>query len=131
MSRALTPDELLFIVRVQHDTIVSLLDQLADTQRRVTEAYQDGRTDGEWGGVMRGAELAERDMYEHWASIVRDVRAHIGRPSFAERRAAELEWAKPRPGDYTGRLGETEYLGTAAEQHDGLPQLPSLERRAA
>lgn len=118
MSRALTLDELLFIVHVQHDTIMSLLEQVADTRRQVTEAYHYGRTDGEWTGQMRGAELAERDMAEHWASIVRDVRAQIGQPSFAERRTRELEWVKPRPGDYTGRLSAVEYFGTVSAQQD-------------
>lgn len=130
MSRVLTPDELLFIVRVQHDTIVSLLDQIAGTQRRITEAYQDGCADGGWTGRMAGAEEAEQDMAEHWGAVVRDARARIGRPTFAERRAAELERAKPRPGDFTGRLSPAEYFGTGDSQQK--PQnITALERRAA
>jgi len=133
MSRALTSDELLFIVRVQHDTITALLDQVADAQRRIAEAFQDGHAVGEWAGELRGAEEMGREMAEWFAAVVRLARQRAGHPSYAERAAADAEWVKPRPGDYTGQLSEAEYFGTAGEQQQqpDTSNVHPLERRHA
>lgn len=131
MSRALTPDELLFVVRVQHDTIVQLLNQVADARHQTDEACQLATAYGEFEGRMAGAEEMAREMADWFAPVARLVRQRAGHPSYAERAAAEAEWIKPKPGDYTGQLTAAEYFGTDTEQHDEPPQLPTLERRAA
>lgn len=76
-------------------------------------------------GRRIGAEQAEQDMAAHWAELSRRIRADAVRwTPYAERRRAELERAKPKPGDYTGQLTSEEYFGT--------PNPPAaLERHAA
>lgn len=112
-SPHLSRDQLERIIRAQQDTIAALTDQLTDTKHRIDEAYRDGFGDGEWAGRLIGAEEAESDMARHWAELSRKVRAGAERwTPYAERRRRELEWAKPRPGDFTGALSEAEYFGS-------------------
>ncbi len=77
-----------------------------------TEAYDFGYHDGYAAGLA----AAETEIAEQWAEISRRIRADANRSTpYAERRAREREWAKPRPGDFTGRLTAAEYFG-AVEQ---------------
>lgn len=76
-------------------------------------------------GFELGHAAAYREMAEWFALVARLVRQRAGHPSYAERAAAEAEWIKPKPGDYTGQLTAAEYFATES------PQLTSLERRAA
>lgn len=111
--RTLTPDELAFIVRVQHDVIVSLLDERAEAAR---DQWENGR-------------LAAYREHAEWGKHLRElIRAGADHSTtYAQRRAAEIEWAKPKPGDYTGRLSAAEYFGG----DDTPEQVTAMERRAA
>lgn len=52
-------------------------------------------------------------MFEHWSELSRKVRADAERwTPYVERRRREREWARPKPGDFTGALSEAEYLGS-------------------
>jgi len=82
------------------------------------EGYEAGFADGKEAGAVE----AEREMDQSWKQLARRIRGDVDRCSFATRRAAELEWTKPRQGDFTGRLTPDEYFGTDA---------PPTERRAA
>lgn len=117
----MTPEQFAELVR-------QLLEELVTVPRRITEAYRDGMAEGIEIGKRIGAEQAGRSMFEHWAMVARNIRAHAGQPTYSERRAAELEWVKPKPGDYTGRLTAEEYFGTSPSSPDTDV---SLERRAA
>lgn len=70
-------------------------------------AYRCGFGDG----FEAGRRAAETELDRHWVMVSRNVRAHAGRPSYSERRRRELEWVKPSPGDFTGRLTAEEYFG--------------------
>lgn len=114
----MTREELEFVVRVQHATIGILLDQLDKAQRQAAEVARDEWENGRLDAYREHAE---------WGRRLRElIRAGADHSTpYAQRRAAELEWAKPRIGDFTGRLSPAEYFGTEP------PQLRSLERRAA
>lgn len=114
----LTREQLEFVVKVQHDTIGILMDQLAEAQRKVAEVARD-----EWENGRLDAHREHAEWGSHLRELIRAGADHL--TPYAQRRAAELEWAKPRAGDYTGRLSPAEYFGTEP------PQLRSLERRAA
>jgi hypothetical protein len=107
--------------------VQALLDDLVMAPARIAAAYTDGVAEGIELGIRIGAEQAEREMAEAWARVADQVRETASPRSrtFAGRRAAEIEAAKPRPGDYTGQLSEAEYFGASAAQGQ------SLERRAA
>jgi hypothetical protein len=98
----------------------------AEREQVRREAYEAGFADG----VEAGAAQAEREMDQSWKQLARRIRGDADRRSFAERRAAELARAKPRPGDFTGRLSLAEYFGPDAAQAPDSGQ-PTSERHAA
>lgn len=77
-----------------------------DAERRERLMYELGRADGH--------AAAHAEIAESWAELARMIRADANRWSpYAQRRACELERAKPRPGDFTGRLSASEYFRAA------------------
>lgn len=94
-----------------------IADLIADAQaagQRAAQAYQDGLAEGLWQGARIGAAQAETEMAEHWEQASRMICAKGG--TYKERRAAERERARPKPGDHMGRLCPEEYLGTPVGQ---------------
>lgn len=63
-------------------------------------------------GYEAGLRDAHTEMAQWFAPVARLVRQRSGHPSFAARRAAEAEWVRPKPGDFTGALSQSEYFGT-------------------
>lgn len=116
-GRELTPDELLFIVRVQHEAIGILLDQLAEAQSRIGEVARD-----EWENGRLAAYREAAEWGAHLRELIRASADHL--TPYTERRARERQWARPKAGDYTGRLSAAEYFGTDAPA-------PAVERLRA
>lgn len=83
--------------------------EAVERERSWREGFERGYHDGLDAGYRRAYEEIE----EHWAMVARNIRAHVGRPSYSERRRRELEWARPKVGDFTGRLTPAEYFGGA------------------
>lgn len=90
------------------EAVMELMRQDAAERER---SWREGYAHGDHDGYERGFRAAEEEMAAHFALVSRSVRQRAGHPSYAERAAAEREWVKPRPGDYTGRLTEAEYFG--------------------
>lgn len=65
-------------------------------------------------GFEAGYAAAHADMAAWFAPVSRLIRQRAGHLSYAERAAAEAEWIKPKPGDFTGRLSPAEYFGADA-----------------
>jgi len=86
--------------------------ELRDGQRREQWAYDAGHGDGYEAGYA----AAHEEMAAWWAHLATTVRSGANRPSHAGRRERELERAKPRPGDFTGRLEPQEYFADAPER---------------
>lgn len=62
-------------------------------------------------GFEAGYAAAHAEVAGWWAQLAARIRADAHRWSpYAERRRRELEWAKPKPGDFTGRLSPAEYF---------------------
>lgn len=111
--------------------------QLAARIHRGKLICQQDNTDLDRAYTYRDAwEACERHRDEddtaRLVPIVREIREWAPRwKPYAEKRARELEWAKPRPGDYTGRLSPAEYFGTDAPQQQEHPNVTRLESRRA
>lgn len=106
---------------ITHDTCIPISELIAitaDDARLLADerqwSYDCGYTDGREAGYRE----AHEEMAAHFALVSRSVRQHAGHPSFAERAAAEGEWARPRAGDFTGRLSPSEYFGTEGARRD-------------
>jgi len=74
-------------------------------------SWREGYAHGDHDGYERGYHAAHQEMADWFAPVSRLVRQRAGHPSYAERAAAEAEWAKPREGDYMGRLTREQYFG--------------------
>ena len=83
-------------------------------------------------GFEAGYAAAHAEVAGWWALLAQKIRADANRSTpYAERRRRELEWAKPRLGDYTGQLTAAEYFGADPAQQDTSLQVTAMERRAA
>lgn len=83
-------------------------------------------------GFEAGYAAAHAEVAEWWGQLARKIRGAANNwTPYAERRRRELEWAKPRRGDYTGQLTPAEYFGADDAQQDASQQVTAMERRAA
>lgn len=91
-------------LRTAHSLINTLESQRAEIERIRDEAWRDGFICGFDAGHEVGYGAAEHEMDVAWAEVARRVRA-LGSPTsqtHSERRAAELDACRPRPGDFPG-----------------------------
>jgi flagellar biosynthesis/type III secretory pathway protein FliH len=96
--------------------ISDLIRDLQAAGQRAARAYQEGLAEGVERGKRIGAQQEAAEMHAHWCQVARAVRASAQDTPYHERRRRQLEAARPKPGDYTGRLSPEEYFGTPVGQ---------------
>jgi len=98
-----------------------------DQERAVRDAYQKGYADAgndllyvvreAWEAGYDAAETARREQWERDAEYIRDL---TNSKPWRERRAAELEACKPRPGDFPGLENDPNALDRYSASVEGI-----------